>query len=137
MKLSKPTLCLTRRSRRGYLLFELIIALSIFAIGVLALARSLNTTVESVNLLNREARLRLAMRSFLEELRRKPLAEMSTSTQDPALGATLTSKTEPLTLETTRSGPLPDMHKLTVTADYSLNDEARQEILEVYVYKPQ
>jgi hypothetical protein len=137
MNCPKPQTSLSARSRCGYLLFELIIALSIFAIGVLALARSLNTTVESVNLLNRDARLRLAMRSFLEELRRKPLAEMSTSTEDLALGATLTSKTEPITLETTRSGALPDMHKLTITADYSLNDEARQETLEVYVYKPQ
>ena len=51
----------TRRERngefalsQGYILLELVIALSIFAIGVLGLARTLNSSMEVANILNKD-----------------------------------------------------------------------------------
>ena len=129
-------LCGVAPGKGGYILLELIIALGMFAIGVLGLARALNTSVEVANILNRDQRVRIGLRSFLEEVRRKPLAEMSVSVADAATGVTYTSSTEPVVLTTTRGGQLSDLYNLTVTASYAVGGEAREESVSLYVHKP-
>lgn len=120
----------------GYILLELIIALSIFAIGVLGLARALNGSVEVANILNKDQRVRLGLRSFLEEVRRKPLNEMTLSTTDVASGVTYTSSIERVALTTTSGSTLNDLYNLKVVAAYSAGNEQREETVDVYVYKP-
>ncbi|MCA1963202.1 MAG: prepilin-type N-terminal cleavage/methylation domain-containing protein [Prosthecobacter sp.] len=122
--------------RRGYILFELIIALSIFSIGVLGLARTLNASMEVAQILNKEQRLRIAMRSMVEELRRKPLNEMATSITDAALEATFTSTVEPISLKMTRGNIMSDLYNLRIVATYTVGAEQREESVDVYVYKP-
>lgn len=124
------------RRQRAYILFELIIALTIFSIGVLGLAQSLNASMEVANILNKEQRLRIGLRSFVEEIRRKPLNEMVSTLADPALGVTYTSTVEPVSLTMTRGGTLSDMYNLKVIASYSVGNELREESVDVYVYKP-
>ena len=122
--------------RPGYILLELIIALAIFAIGVLGLARSLNASMEVANILNKDQRVRIGMRSFLEEIRRKPLNEMSVSTTDALLGVTYTSSAEPVALTMTRGNTMQDMYNLKIIASYAVGSEQREESVDVYVYKP-
>lgn len=122
--------------RPGYILLELIIALAIFAIGVLGLARSLNSSMEVANILNKDQRVRIGMRSFLEEIRRKPLNEMSVSTTDALLGVTYTSSAEPVALTMTRGNTMQDMYNLKIIASYAVGSEQREESVDVYVYKP-
>ncbi len=121
---------------RGYILLELVIALSMFSIGVLGLARALNTSMEVANILNKDQRVRIGMRSFLEEVRRKPLNEISTSTTDAVTGVTYTSSIERIALTTTRGDTLSDLYNLKVIATYSVGNEQREESVDVYVYKP-
>lgn len=121
---------------QGYILFELIIALSIFSIGVLGLARTLNASMEVAQILNKEQRLRIAMRSMVEELRRKPLNEMATSITDAALEATYTSTVEPVSLKMTRGNIMSDLYNLRIVASYTVGTEQREESVDVYVYKP-
>ncbi len=121
---------------RGYILLELIIALSIFSIGVLGLARTLNASMEVANILNKEQRIRIGLRSFVEEIRRKPMTEMATTITDPALEVTYTSSLEPVSLIMTRGGTLADMYNLKVIASYTVGAELREETVDVYVYKP-
>jgi type II secretory pathway pseudopilin PulG len=120
----------------AYILLELVIALSIFAIAVLSLANSLSSSVEVANLLNRDAAVRIAMRSFIEELRIRPLADMTTSTTDPHLGIVLTSEMEPLGLRSGRGNTLNDLYNLTVTATYSFGGEQRSDTISLYIHKP-
>ncbi|MBE2286844.1 MAG: hypothetical protein IAE77_25530 [Prosthecobacter sp.] len=122
--------------RPGYILFELVLALGIFAIAVLGLAKSLNQALETANLLRRDQIIRIGMRNFLEEVRRKPLAEMSTSAMDTTYGITYTSSTEPVALKTTNGSILSDIHNLTVVATSSFNEVPQEDTLSVYVYKP-
>lgn len=124
----------TRRS--GYILFELVIALTIFALAVLGLAKSLNQALETANLLKRDQIIRIGMRNFLEEIRRKPLTEMSTSQMDTTYGVTYTSSTEPMTLRTTSGGTLSDIYNLTIKATSSFDGVPQEDTLNVYVYKP-
>ena len=121
---------------QGYILLELVIALSIFAIGVLGLAKSLNASVEVANILNKDQRVRIGMRSFLEEVRRKPLNEMSASITDEATAVTYTSSIERVALTTTRGNTLEDLYNLKIVASYTVGNEQREESVDVYVYKP-
>ena len=127
---------LHRSSRHGYILLELVIALSMFAIGVLGLARALNTSMTVANILVKDQRVRIGMRSFLEEMRRKPLAEVTGTITDPVSGVTYTSSLERVALSTTRGETLSDLYNMKVTASYSVGDEIREESVDVYVYKP-
>lgn len=124
-----------RTGRSGYILLELVIALSMFAIGVLGLAGALNTSMEVANILNKDQRVRIGMRSFLEEVRRKPLSEMSTTYTDVATAVTYTSSIERLALTTTRGEVLQDLYNLKIVASYAAGNEQREESVDVYVYK--
>jgi len=130
---------LQRRARpwvRGYILFELVLALTIFAIAVLGLAKSLNQALETANLLRRDQIIRIGMRNVFEELRNKPLARMTTTILDSTYGITYTSTTEALSLKTTNGGVLSDMYKLTIHATSSFDGVPQEDTLNVYVYKP-
>ncbi len=124
------------RRKGGYILFELVLALGIFAIAVLGLAKSLNQALETANLLKRDQIIRIGMRNFLEEIRRKPLTDMSTSMMDTTYGVTYTSVTEPVTLRTTSGTNLSDIYNLTIKATSSFNEVPEEATLSVYVYKP-
>lgn len=125
-----------RRAARGYILFELVLALTIFAIAVLGLAKSLNQALETANLLKRDQIIRIGMRNVFEELRNKPLAKMSTTIADTTYGITYTTSTEALSLKTTSGGILSDMYKLTIHATSSFDGVPQDDTLDVYVYKP-
>ena len=127
---------MTARSAPGTILLELVIALAIFALGVLALANTLGTSIEISNILNTDNRVRIGMRSFLEEVRRKPLSEMSTSLTDAATGVTYSSSAEAVSLTTTNGNTLADLYDLKVIATYAVGNETREESVNVYVYKP-
>lgn len=120
----------------GYILFELVLALTIFAIAVLGLAKSLNQALETANLLKRDQIIRIGMRNVFEELRNKPLAKMSTTISDTTYGITYTTSTEALSLKTTSGGILSDMYKLTIHATSSFDGVPQEDTLDVYVYKP-
>ncbi len=122
-------------ARKGYILLELVIALSIFAIAVLGLARALNNTLEAANMINKDYAVRLAMRSFLEEVRRKPLPEMATTAKDERLDLTLTSSVKPIEGLRFGNNPLSDLHEIKITADYTASGKPQQEVIRVWVYQ--
>ena len=123
--------------RRGYILLELVIALTIFAIAVLGLARSLSSALEVANSLNRENSIRIGLRSFLEEARRKPTTgEMAMSAVDERLGCSYASIIDPAGLQNRDGKNLNDLYKLTATATFSIGAEQQTESVTVFVYKP-
>jgi prepilin-type N-terminal cleavage/methylation domain-containing protein len=126
-----------RTHQRGYILLEMIIALAIFAIAVLGLAKALNNTLQVANTLNREASVMLAMRSFLEETRRKPISDMASTAQDERLGITLTSEVMPEEVKTAKGEPVTDVYKLTVKASYLAQGKPTDDSLHVLVYQTQ
>lgn len=122
----------------GYILLELIIALSIFAIAVLGLTRALNTSLEVANILNHDYAVRLGLRSFLEEVKRKSVANMVMTTADPRLDVTYSSTVDPvqITLKTTGE-VLTDIYQLTATANYTAGGKDREESVTLFLYQPQ
>jgi hypothetical protein len=126
-----------RRLRHGYLLLELILALTVFSLSIMGLMKSLQFGIQTGAILSRENDVRLGLRSFLEEVRRKPLREMSQSVADERLGVTFTSEVDELTIKDRNGTVLRDLYKLTAQATYTIGAEERQELVEVWVYKTQ
>lgn len=126
------------RAKHGYILLELIIALTIFAIAVVGLAKSLNTTLEVGNIMNRDYAVRIGLQSFVEEVKRKAISDMATTATDERLGATYTSTVDSLSLTVPRSGAqLADCYRLTATAVYTVGSEQRDETIELWLYQTQ
>ncbi len=128
---------ITARLRRGYMLLELILALTIFSLAIVGLARSLNMGIQTAAILNKENDIRLGLRSFLEEVRRKPLNEMAQTIEDTRLAVTFQSEVSELELKDRNGAILKDLYKLHAFANYEVGPEQRQESVEMWVYKPQ
>lgn len=125
-----------RRRQSGYVLLEVILALTVFAFAVLGLANSLTTGIETANILNRDNAIRISMRSFIEEIRRKPIAEMNAEFFDERLQTRLSSTVESLTLNDRNGTVLSDLYVLKVTAVSGEGTDLREETVSLYVYKP-
>jgi hypothetical protein len=124
-----------RHRRGGYLLLELILALTLFSLAVTGLARALQVGIQTASILSRENDIRIGLRSFLEEVRRKPLNEMAQTLADERLGVTYQSEVEELSIEGRNGNVLRDLHKITAFAAYTIGAEERRESVEMWVYK--
>ncbi len=135
---SWPRHLVLAKARRAYILLELVIALSIFAIAVVGLAKSLNTTLEVGNIMNKDNAVRLGLRSFIEETKRKAAPDMALSITDEQLGVTYTSTVEPLSVVTPRNGTaVQDCFRVTFKASYQAGSEVREESVELWFYQNQ
>lgn len=123
-------------SAPGYVLFEVVLALTIFASAVLSLAASLNSALETGVNLNRENAIRMGLRSFIEETRRKEIADMSTEARDDRLEVNYSSTVEDLSLKNKDGTLLNDLYVLHAKASYGDGDAAREETADLYLYKP-
>jgi hypothetical protein len=124
-----------RLRRGGYLLLELILALTLFSLAVTGLARSLQVGIHTASILSRENDVRIGLRSFLEEVRRKPLNEMAQTLADERLGVTFQSEVEELSIQGRNGNVLRDLHKINAFAVYTVGAEERRESVEMWVYK--
>ena len=105
-------------------------------LAVVGLAQSMRMGARTFGQLNRANDVRLSLRSFLEEVRRKPIAEMTYSIEDPRLGMTFRSEMEELTLKSVNGSVLRDMYKLRVVAADTTGVTTEEESVEVWIYKP-
>ena len=139
---SRNPLRLARRARwrtrllRGYILFESILALTVFAIAVTSLANSLSVGIETAGHLDRSNDVRIGIRSFLEEVRRKQLSDMTTTYTDARLGVTYSSTTEELQLKDKNGTELNDLYRLKIVVTDNVTNQPLDENAEVYVYEP-
>jgi hypothetical protein len=126
------------QKNRAYILLELVIALTVFSIAVVGLSGALSNCMETANIINKDYAVRLAMRSFIEEVRRKPVSDMAVSTVDARLSVTFTSTVEPITLNfPVKNIDLTDLYALTVKAEYLAGGRQQEETLVVYVFQSQ
>src|SRR4051794_31084798 len=100
----------------GYVLFEVVLALTIFATAVLSLAASLNSALETGVSLNRDNAIRSGLRSFIEETRRKEVPDMTTEARDDRLDVTFSSTVEDLSLKNKDGDLLNDLYVLHAKA---------------------
>jgi Tfp pilus assembly protein PilV len=125
-----------QKSRSGYVLFEVVLALMIFALSVLKLAESLQLSLEVAETMSNQNKVRIGLRSFVEEMRRKQVSEMATQVTDDALGVTYTSSVDPLTIKNLDGTVLTDLYVLHAKAEWGEGEAAHDESVDLYLYEP-
>ena len=121
----------------AYVLLEMIIALTVFAVVVSGLASSLHSSLDAANLLRRQAAIRRGLKSILVEAKAKPKREeMAMSYRDDALGLEFRSELEELKWINRRSRPVKSLYILRALATDLRASKPLNDTAEVYVYRP-
>lgn len=125
------------RGVRGYVLLEIIIALTIFAVVAVGLSVVLHSSLDSANTLRRQASIRRGLEAVLVEARQKPKREeMVISFRDEALGMEFRSELEELKWLNRDGRPVRGLYILRAIATDLRPENPRNESAEVYVYRP-
>lgn len=128
MKASKP-------GKSGYVLFEVLIAITIFAIAFASLTRALGLTINASNDLALGRQLRLGLESILTEARHQDLENMAISFVDDRLGVTYRTTVEELQLANTDGKALTGMYALRATVAYNEDPNTILRDAEIWIYQ--
>ena len=126
------------QTRTGaYVLLEMIIALTVFAVVVTGLAQALHSSLDAANLLRRQAAIRHGLESILIEAKTKPKREeMVMAYKDEALGLEFRSELEELKWINRRGRPVKNLFILRALATDLRASKPLHDTAEVYVYLP-
>lgn len=126
-----------RAGRSGYVLLEIIIALTVFAVSVAGLASVLHASLDSSNLLRRQASVRRGLEAILVEAKAKPKREeMPMSYRDDGLGVEYRTELEELKWVNRRGLPVKGLYILRAAATDLRASKPLNDTAEVYVYRP-
>jgi len=124
-------------SPTGYVLLEIIIALTVFAIVVTGLATALHSSLDAANQLRRQAAMRRGLESILVEAKQKPKREeMLMSYKDEGLGMEYRSELEELKWVNRRRKPVKGLYILRAIAIDLRAAKPMHDTAQVYVYRP-
>jgi len=122
---------------RGYVLLEMIIALTVFAVVVTGLAQVLHSSLDAANALRRQAAIRRGLESVLVEAKSKPKREeMPMKYRDEGLGVEFRSELEELKWINRQRKAVTGLYVLRVLATDIRLEKPIKETAEVYVYRP-
>lgn len=128
-------------ARGGYLLLEVIIALTVFSIVAVGLAVALQSSIEASNRLSRDLAIREGLEGMLVEARAKPKREeMAFSRPDERLGVEFRTELEELRFVNVDGEPVSGLWLLRASAlpvnppGGRAGDGAQS--VELYVYRP-
>jgi len=124
------------RNPRGYLLYEVLIAVTIFALAGLGMVKLLSMAVQTSNEFAFDAAVRRGLESILAEARQKEIAEMTLETNDEAMGVVYRTTVEALPMSTENGQTLTDLYTLKATATYELAGKQVEDSAEVWIYRP-
>jgi len=122
---------------RGYVLLEMIIALTVFAVVVTGLAQVLHSSLDAANGLRRQAAIRRGLEAVLLEAKSKPKREeMPIKYRDEALGVEFRSELEELKWVNRHRKPVTGLYVLRALATDFRLERPLKDTAEVYVYRP-
>ena len=123
--------------RGGFVLLEMIIALTVFAVVVTGLATVLHSSLDSANLLRRQASIRRGLEAILVEAKTKTKREeMVISYRDDSLGTEFRSELQELKWVNRRRQPVKGLYILRSLATDLHTAKVVNNSAEVYVYRP-
>lgn len=126
------------RCRFGFALYEVLIGVAIFAVGLLALGRSIENCMMASSLSEADDRVRLILSNRMAEIQVTPgMPDESKETKvDTGFGlVTLTQKTAPANLKDDQDLELPGIRTVTLTARWMQGSAQQSRQIEFYVYR--
>ena len=127
-----------KRSRGGFALYEVMIGLAIFALGVLALGRAVQNCMNASVVSEDENRVRQLLANRMAEIQASPVPpDASRETKiDTGYGIVkLIEKAQPEELEEPDNTLVTGISRVTLTAQWSRNGASQSRQLVFYVYR--
>ena len=127
-----------RRNKKGFALYEVLMGLAIFALGVLALGRAVQNCLNASTLNAEEGRVRQILSNRMAEVQATPgFPDPSKEFNvDTGYGIVkLIQKSAPAELQDDDGTQLDGVNRVTLTAKWKRGAEQSQQI-EFYVYRP-
>jgi len=128
-----------RRSKTGFALYEVLMGLAIFALGVLALGRAVQNCLNASTFNAEENRVRQILSNRMAEVQATPgFPDVAKEfTVDTGYGmAKLIQKSAPAGLEENNGVPLAGVNRVTLTAKWTRGGAEQSQQIEFYVYRP-
>ena len=128
-----------RRSKKGFALYEVLLGLAIFALGVLALGRAVQNCLNASTFNAEENRVRQILSNRMAEVQATPGFPDAAKefTVDTGYGMVkLIQKSAPAGLEENNGVPLAGVNRVTLTAKWTRGGADQSQQIEFYVYRP-
>jgi hypothetical protein len=128
---------MSRDNKRAFALYEVLLGLAIFAIGVIALGRAVGNCVNASTLSADDARVRQILANRMAEIETTPgLPDPAKVTKiDTGYGIVrLTQKTRPEPL-TENKAAIQGILRVTLTADWMRGGSAQKKEIAFYVFR--
>jgi len=130
-----------RRNRHrsdGFALYEVLIGVTIFAIGVIALGRSVENCINASTLSTQEDRVRQILANQMAEIQATPGApeEKRERKVDTGYGpVTVVQQSVPAEMKTEKNLEVSGINRVTLTANWARGGVKQERRLEFYVYR--
>ncbi len=127
-----------RRGNQGFALYEVLLGLTIFVIGVFALGRAVENCLNASALSEEENRIRLLLSNRMAEVQASPgLPDAKKEDQiDTGYGVVkLIQKTAPEQIEEKDNTIISGISRVTLTAQWSRDGAKQSKQLVFYVYR--
>jgi len=126
------------KSERGFALYEVLLGVTIFVIGVLALGRSVQNCLTASTLTAEDSRIRLILSNRMAEIQATPGVPDSAkeSKVDTGYGVVkLSQKTAPAQLTEENGVELTGVNLVTLKAEWDRGGATQSESIQFYVYR--
>jgi Tfp pilus assembly protein PilV len=130
---------MSRNSHRAFALFEVLMGLAIFALGVLALGRAVENCLNASTLNAEENRIRQILSNRMAEVQATPGRpdESKEFNVDTGYGTVkVIQKSAPADLEDDNGAPLAGVNRITLTAKWRRAGSDQSQHIDFYVYRP-
>ena len=128
-----------RRGKTGFALYEVLMGLAIFALGVLALGRAVQNCLNASTFNAEENRVRQILSNRMAEVQATPGFPDAAKefTVDTGYGMVkVIQKSAPAELEENNGVPLAGVNRVTLTAKWTRGGAEQSQQIEFYVYRP-
>lgn len=127
-----------KRRTRAFALYEVLLGLTIFVVGVLALGRSVQNCLNASALSSQEDRVRQILSNRMAEIQATPGFPDTKKETKVATGygeVVLVQRSAPAGLKGENNLELNGINLVTLRAEWKRNDAAQSKQIEFYVYR--
>ena len=127
-----------REKSRGFALYEVLIGVTIFVVGVLSLGRSVENCMNAVTLSAQEDRVRQILANRMAEVQATPGfpdAKWETSVETGYGPVKLSQKSAPAELKDEQDLEVGNINRVTLTAEWTRSGVPQSRRLDFYVYR--
>lgn len=120
--------------KRAFLLFEIILALGVFGLVILALARAMQSTMESMSMGKMESYIREELASRIAQIPLQPIHPGEYQEPEDSRQVRYHRTIEPLLLRTREGIQLPRFYRVVWTASWTDSGGERSKSYQIYFH---